>query len=646
MSANSISDKTSDGQWPEPQSDEIEIARYLNALRESWLWILLITLAAVALTGAGVLFYRQFTPPAYAATATAAIVRTSSEVSLDARFTTTADERGLDTNTRRAALVALVKSGSIAQQVIGDMGDHLPPDLRDPATLLSTVSADMATADGRTGQSDLIQISVQAGSPQLAADIANAWANAYIQQVNSIYGQVPDDMLGTVEAHLVEAQAAYDKAQANLESFLTTSQLEALTRQSEVVSQTLSILQMGKVNALNAYMDSLVSSYGNIVQTYVTAQADNQTLAFSKEQEGQRARVAAYLDAYNAAQVDTFAQQNDRYRSELRMYYDQWLRTNSLLTAARTLQGQVAGSASGDTLASSALALQVLSLQMVNAAATTPPQASTDYLTLGQPELQEEDRQRTKTEQQPTPLQPTQTTPLQIQLDGRAATPINAADLRKQVDATVTSLEGQLVALQQNISQLNQSLLGGDSFQQLNAAVPAGSALVQAIADAYPVLFQTGVFSSTALHVSSDALFATGLAQAAQFLAQAESDSLPTANSPDAPMAATISQLEEQLRTLQSQIEIERSRSQQFTQQRDIAWESVKALSNKQAELQLARAAANSEVRLSGPAVPLNTPVARGSLLRSLILAALIGLLFGITFAFLRALMRPNPAQV
>ena len=77
-------------------------------------------------------------------------------------------------------------------------------------------------------QSDLIQISVKADSPELAATIANAWAKAYVQQVNSIYGQVPDDMLGSVEAQLVEAQTAYDKAQANLETFLATSQLEAL----------------------------------------------------------------------------------------------------------------------------------------------------------------------------------------------------------------------------------------------------------------------------------------------------------------------------------------------------------------------------------------------------------------------------------
>ena len=168
--------------------------------------------------------------------------------------------------------------------------------------------------------------------------------------------------------------------------------------------------------------------------------------------------------------------------------------------------------------------------------------------------------------------------------------------------------------------------------------MPADSALVQAIADAYPSLFQSGVFSGTALQPDSNALFAAGQAQAAQFLAQAESDTLPTANSPDAPMAATIAQLEEQLRTLQGQIEVERGRNLQFTEQRDLAWESVKALSNKQAELQLARAAANSEVRLSSLAVPLDEPVPHVSLTFSLALAAVVGLLLGIVVAFLREL--------
>ena len=215
-----------------------------------------------------------------------------------------------------------------------------------------------------------------------------------------------------------------------------------------------------------------------------------------------------------------------------------------------------------------------------------------------------------------------------------AAATISAADLRSQADATVTSLESQLITLERNIADLNQSLLSGDGYQDLNAAVPADSALVQAITSAYPSLFQSGVFSGTTWQTSNDALFAAGQAQAAKFLDLADAGALPTVDSPDAPMANTIAQLEQQLRVLQGQIEIERARSLQFTQQRDLAWESVKALSNKQAELQLARAAANSEVRLSSLAVPLAEPVPQMSLVMSLALAAVVGLLLGTLVAF------------
>jgi hypothetical protein len=457
-----------------------------------------------------------------------------------------------------------------------------------------------------------------------------------VQQVNSIYGQVPDDMLGSVEAQLVEAQATYNTAQTNLESFLAASELDALTRQSGVINQTLGILQQGRLDALNSYMSSLVGSYGNIVQTYVDAQAQNQVLAFSKEQEGQRARVAAYLDALNAAQVDTFTGQSDSLRSELRMYYDQWLRTSSLLSAARTLQQQVADSAgntSGSTnLAASALALQMLNLQMVNAAAAAPPQPSTSYLNPGQ--LLDPTSQEQRQDQQQMQSQPQPSTGLQVQLNnsGAAAT---AADLKRQVDAAVTSLEGQLTALQQNIAKLNQSLLSGSSFQNLNAQVPADSALVQAVASAYPSLFQSSVLSDTALQSGSTTLFAAGQDQAARFLALAENGNLPTANSPDAPLAATVADLEGQLRSLQGQIEVQRARSLQFTEQRDLAWESVQALANKQAELQLARAAANTEVRLSGQAVPLDTPVPQVRLTTTLVIAAVLGLLLGLIAAFI-----------
>jgi hypothetical protein len=243
-------------------------------------------------------------------------------------------------------------------------------------------------------------------------------------------------------------------------------------------------------------------------------------------------------------------------------------------------------------------------------------------------------------------MAPQQAPALQVQLAVPDVGAISASDLQKQIDATVTSLEGQLAAIERNIAQLNESMLSGSNFENLNATVPLDSELAQAIANAYPALFNSGVFSSTAWQTNSDALLAAGQAQAAKLLDLADASALPTVNSPDAPLTNTIAQLEEQLRALRRQIEVENARRLQFAQQRDLAWESVQALSNKQAELQLARAAANSEVRLSGRAVPLDEPVPQLSLTSSLILAAFAGLLLGVIVAFVREFTMQSSAPI
>ena len=99
-------------------------------------------------------------------------------------------------------------------------------------------------------------------------------------------------------------------------------------------------------------------------------------------------------------------------------------------------------------------------------------------------------------------------------------------------------------------------------------------------------------------------------------------------------MSAIIVQLEDQLRLLQEQLEVETARKLQFMTERDLAWSSVEALGSKQAELQLARAAANSEVRLSSAAVPLDEPLQTTGLLMSALLAAVVGLGLGVALAF------------
>lgn len=500
MSVHSVQEHPA-GQWE--NAEEIDLARYVGALASRWLEILLVTLTVMLLTAAGVLAYRAFTPPIYEATATVAIVRTLTDVRFDARFTTSAEEENLDVNSRRMALIALVDSGDLAQQVIDELGDALPPKLRDPVELLDAVEGEMAQVAGG-GQSDLINITVRAESPETAALIANTWAQAYVQQVNRVYGQVSDEMVNTVTAELQTAQQTYAAAQQQLEAHLAVSPLDTLIRQANAISTT--------------------------------------------------------LDSAQGA--------------ELRMNHEQWLRTNNLLAAARTLGAQVSDSAEAD-IESLAPALQALQVQVVNAAAAPLPAAPLAAAASLRVEGGGESGQVVVL-QQPQQLQPQQAAgTLQFQLS--AAAPTSAAALRSETGALIAALEAQL-------AQLERSIAAGAQTLAADSAAAAG-------------------------------------------------------------VDATLAQLEDQLRGLQGRIEVENARTLALTAQRDLAWESLQALNNKQAELLLARAAANSEVRLSSAAVPLDKPVEQASLAIALVLAVLVGLLLGMVVALVLEALNVRPLR-
>ena len=324
----------------------------------------LIAGVVILLTGVAVLLVRALQTPAYASTATVAIIRTLTNIQFDERFTTSSDNtQGGDANARRAALVGLAYSGAIAERVAQQLGELLTEKERNPANLLEMVEAGIGSVDGRPGASDLIFVKATADSPTKAAAIANAWSSAYVEEVNRIYGQVPVTMLGSVENELTQSRTAYEQAQAALEAFLRQSQVETLTRQIQELTNLRQNLVDGKAQALNVYLSELVNSYQRIVQTYLTAQTDSQLLAFQKEQASRQALLGAYLDAYGA-RAETFTAQRDRDTALLRLYYEQWLRTTANLATARTLQSQLE-TGGADAAQSTGLALQLLKLQLV-----------------------------------------------------------------------------------------------------------------------------------------------------------------------------------------------------------------------------------------------------------------------------------------
>jgi hypothetical protein len=97
----------------------------------------------------------------------------------------------------------------------------------------------------------------------------------------------------------------------------------------------------------------------------------------------------------------------------------------------------------------------------------------------------------------------------------------------------------------------------------------------------------------------------------------------------------TINQTYQEMQTLKAQLEAENARQLQLTQQRDLSWETFKTLSTKVEELNLARAAASSEVRLAATAVPNVEPVPGPRLSLATGAAGVAGLILGLLVALI-----------
>lgn len=647
MSADTTQKNSPPDAWE--MDDEIDLRKYIDILIKRWREIVLLTALVVAIATAGVLVVRFTQAPVYQADASVAIVRTQTEVNFDDRFTISSGQPGAaDVNSRRSALLGLVHSGSIAERVAEELYDQLDRQYQEPASLLEQIDARLGVDGARNAQSDLIVISARADTPATAAAIANAWARHYVLEVNRIYGQVPDEMIASVQAELDQAQRAYDDAQRALEQFLATSQLNALQREVQETQQAIAALQNANSSALSGYIDEILRSYRRVVAAYLDAQTDAQLIGFQREQERQRQLLDAYMAAYNSATIDAFDTQRQRDARLLRLYYDQWLRSAAALSAARVLQAGLADGGEG-AVASTAAALQLLRLQLVSSLSGDIPS-----MQLGNPDLVGS-RESVITVNTPLTgslsmdsVQSIQTTqqlgapegasvrqPL-FQVELTAPGDLSLESLRADLNGLIQGLDQQMTVLEAEIAAINETRLSGEQYDNLNSSVPDQSALVDAIRRQYPDLFQRSLFSEIADAAGAEsALARDGQAQAAELLKLAGAETVLLSSEPDAPMAESIVTLETQLQLLQSRLEAENAANQRFVQQRNLAWESLSALSTKQAELRLERAAANSEVRMGTLAIAPNKPVEGASISISLLLAGVVGLLLAVFMAFL-----------
>ena len=219
--------------------EDVSLGRYVRVLVAWWREIGLGTVLAAVGSGALILVI-QVILPKYETSSDVAIVRMTSSVALDKKFSTgaTSDDakrlrmRAVESMAKRAALLGLVKSGNVAQAVSERLREQLDEKEAHAARLIEEIGAELVTVGTLSPRntSNLIRMTASADLPEKAAAIANAWAEEYVDHVNRLYRHTPSDQLDSIVAELEKTREGHDAAQKKLETFIANSNVGQLNR--------------------------------------------------------------------------------------------------------------------------------------------------------------------------------------------------------------------------------------------------------------------------------------------------------------------------------------------------------------------------------------------------------------------------------
>ena len=596
--------------------DEIDLRQYVLVLVDWWREVVLIAVGAALLAAVTVLLLRVITPPTYESSATVVIARTQSSITFDERFTTLSQDQlqGLasaDSGARRGALLGLISNGAVAQAVIDQLGNILiDEDEQSPAYWLAEgqVKAELVGGTGSQNNSDLIRITISADSPSKAAAITNAWAEHYVEQVNRIYGQIPNELVASVTSELAKAQTEYEGAQRELEAFVAQNEVDKLNRLITEKKDIIASLQAGKQTAITTIVDAELQARRQIVSAYINARANNRLLAFQSEQRAKTRLFQAYSDADTAAKEAVFGEQVQARTNQLSTSYKTKAKLTSLLDDAKSLRAQAA-QAGDASVSTNTLAILLLKSQVYATSVGLPGN-----------------------------LQVALDTVADLNSDGQA----QVADL----DALIQALDTRILELELSIDSQSQALIDNAGYNFLESVRSEGDQLFAAIQQQYPTLFTVGDLANLSSQVADDnPLAVLGTERAKELLQLQGLEDLPAYTAAAEPLTQAIDQLESDIQSLEARQEAESSRRRQLAQRRDLAWSTLTILKNKNAELNLSAVTVNSEVRLAAPAVEPIEPVVVGGLrlMTTTVLAGIVGLMLAVFVAFFANFMGGQP---
>lgn len=566
--------------------DTIDLRPYFLALFRLWPIVAGVTLLALLVAAV----FALGGPPMYEAKVGVAIVSYTAEFSLEPTIETVTDA-----GSQRAALVELARNVTIAEQVAEDLGDGLPAEYQEVGALV-----DMVSASAQAG--DLIEITVRADDPDVAYQVADAWAKAYERHINEVYVGVAPYTIETLAQQTDLARAEYEAAEQSLIAFAAENPIAQLERTVAGKQTVIDALQTGSVRAVADLVNSELNGRIDSMVATVSALQENHALAFGAEQEAKRAIVAAYRDAFAQTQLSLVGSQVTAQTATLEEYLARRITLQRLRQSAESLLAatEESGAAGAE---SNALALALLKAEAFALAAL--PEGLT----------------------------------LQI---GAIETSASAADQVADLRALVSALDAETVATDEAIERETANLSSSAGLIAPEPTALEDDPLYQALREQYRSLFSLGELVADADALAQESDLAARRDALAQLVNSLEYDAaIPAYYEATEPLEQAIARLDAEVRTLNSELEAAQAHSRELNRARDLAWETYTALSRKVAEQKVESELSQSVVRVASAPQRPKAPSGR-SAVQVLALAMAAGLTLGALAVFFITYLFPD----
>lgn len=201
--------------------EEFNIKPYIEALIQSWKWIIgaAILAASIAFIGTSLL------PPTYQATALAAVMSPREIVQFDPRIQSVDEEQPLKAYPELAT----------SDELLSELLTKVAPITEDIATI-ETLNKLLSTKAG--ADPSLLRLTVTYHDPQKTAAIANMWAETFVTKTNEIYGDQGGDQLRFFEEQLETAERDLELAEQVLIEFQAQNRSKILKNELQALEDT------------------------------------------------------------------------------------------------------------------------------------------------------------------------------------------------------------------------------------------------------------------------------------------------------------------------------------------------------------------------------------------------------------------------